>query len=62
MSTDKQPFKPLIDKADWPGRALGVPPPPSQADIDEVSRDQSLISDDWAPEPATRPIVEPKGA
>ena len=26
-----------------------IPSPPSQADVDQVSRDQALISDEWAP-------------
>ncbi len=27
-----------------------IPNPPSQADVDQVSRDQALISDEWAPD------------
>ena len=29
----------------------GVPRPPSKADIDQVSEDQALIADEWAPAP-----------
>ena len=29
-----------------------IPPPPSKEDVDEVSRDQALIADEWAPNPA----------
>lgn len=29
----------------------GVPPPPSKADIDAISKDQALITDEWAPNP-----------
>ena len=33
------------------GLPPGVPRPPSQADIDQVSEDQALIADEWAPAP-----------
>ena len=36
---------------DWPGKADGVPPPPTRAEVDEVSDQQNLITDEWAPEP-----------
>lgn len=52
MSNDGQPIKPQTDKPDWPGRAQGVPPPPSREGVDEISRDQGMISDEWAPEPS----------
>ena len=29
-----------------------IPPPPSKEDVDQVSRDQALIADEWAPNPA----------
>ena len=29
-----------------------IPPPPSKADVDQVSQDQALIADEWAPNPA----------
>ena len=29
----------------------GVPRPPSKADIDQVSEDQAMITDEWAPAP-----------
>ncbi len=28
-----------------------VSPPPSRQDVDQVSRDQALIADEWAPAP-----------
>ncbi len=27
-----------------------ISPPPPKADVDQVSRDQNLITDEWAPE------------
>lgn len=30
----------------------GVPKPPSKAELDQVSKDQALITDEWAPAPA----------
>ena len=37
-----------------PGSELppGVPKPPSKADLDQISGDQALITDEWAPVPA----------
>ena len=29
-----------------------ISPPPSKEDVDQVSRDQALIADEWAPAPA----------
>ncbi len=43
------PDKPLSNP-DAP-RPAGVPKPPSEADIAEVSRDQALIADEWGDEP-----------
>ena len=37
---------------EWPGKADGVPRPPTPEELDEVSRQQGLITDEWAPEPA----------
>ena len=37
------------------GLPPGVPRPPSKADIDEVSKDQGLITDEWAPAPPHPP-------
>ncbi len=28
-----------------------ISPPPSKEDVDQVSRDQALITDEWAPGP-----------
>lgn len=28
-----------------------VSPPPAKADVDQLSRDQALIADEWAPNP-----------
>lgn len=36
---------------EWPGKADGVPRPPKPAEIDEVSGQQALITDEWAPAP-----------
>ena len=33
------------------GLPPGVPRPPSKADVDQVSEDQALIADEWAPAP-----------
>jgi hypothetical protein len=62
MSTDDQTSKSQISSTDWPGRDQGVPQPPSKADIDQISQDQGLIADEWAPQPATKPNAEPKGS
>ena len=39
------------DARDWSGKANGVPPPPTRAQVDEVSSQQHLITDEWAPQP-----------
>lgn len=36
-------------------RKTYMPKPPSRADLDQVSREQALISDDWTGEPAGQP-------
>ena len=36
----------------------GVPKPPSKADLDQISKDQALITDEWAPAPAPPPKTE----
>ena len=38
-----------------PNLPPGVPRPPSKADIDEISKDQALITDEWAPAPPHPP-------
>jgi len=38
----------------------GVPKPPSKADLDQISKDQALITDEWAPAPAPSPSPSPK--
>jgi hypothetical protein len=38
---------------DWPGKADGVPRPPTPAELDETSAQQELITDEWAPAPPT---------
>lgn len=35
-----------------------VPPPPPREDVDEISRDQGMISDEWAPEDNPAPKEE----
>jgi hypothetical protein len=48
-----------------PGPRRGyIPHPPSQAELDQISRDQALITDEWAgdtpgPTPGTSPGKEP---
>ncbi|GAC1348001.1 MAG: hypothetical protein NVSMB18_34820 [Acetobacteraceae bacterium] len=32
-----------------------IPRPPSKEEVDEISRDQGLIADEWAPQPAAEP-------
>ena len=39
-----------------PERKPYISPPPSTEDVEQVSKDQALIADEWAPEPA--PAVE----
>lgn len=34
-----------------PPRPAGIPKPPSEADLAEVSKDQALITDEWAGDP-----------
>ena len=36
---------------DPPERKPYISPPPSKEDVEEVSRDQALIADEWAPQP-----------
>ncbi len=56
MSTDGQPTALPEGQKDWPGREQGVPPPPSPEAVAEISRDQALITDEWAP---AAPPVDP---
>ena len=44
-----------------PADAPRIPSPPSQEDIDQVSSDQALITDEWAPDapPATSRPTKP---
>ena len=41
-----------------------IPKPPSQADIDQVSQDQALITDEWAEDDTAKPpsAVPPPGS
>jgi hypothetical protein len=34
-----------------PAEQAEVPPPPPKQGVDEVSREQGLIADEWAPNP-----------
>lgn len=52
MSTDGQPKRPQAGLPDWPGREQGVPPPPTPEGIAEISQEQGMITDEWAPAPA----------
>ena len=36
---------------DWPGKADGVPRPPTAAELDNLSSQQGLITDEWGSEP-----------
>jgi len=36
----------------------GVPKGPSKADLDQISKDQVLITDEWAPAPVPSPKTE----
>lgn len=42
-----KPERPAGDEA----RKPYISPPPSKEDVDQVSRDQALITDEWAPAP-----------
>ena len=55
MSTDGQPKKPQVGLPDWPGREQGVPPPPTPTEVEEVSGQQGLITDEWADAPEPDP-------
>ena len=44
MTEPKRPTEPGA-------RTAYISPPPSKEDIDQVSRDQALITDEWAPAP-----------
>ncbi|MDT7951375.1 MAG: hypothetical protein RQ966_07705 [Acetobacteraceae bacterium] len=44
---------------EWPGKAEGVPRPPTQAELDDVSKQQGLIADEWAPNSAPEPGGNP---
>ena len=47
---DDQP----LPKSEAP-RPAGVPKPPSEADVAQVSEDQALIADEWGDEPPGAP-------
>ena len=49
MPDDQPPPKPEAP------RPAGVPKPPSEADIAQVSEDQALIADEWGDEPPGTP-------
>jgi len=54
------------DRAEAPAepaapRKTYMPKPPSRADLDQISRDQALIADDWTGEPAGQPGKEEAG-
>lgn len=50
-----QPTDPPKADSDLPP---GVPKPPSKADLDQISKDQALITDEWAPAPAPPPKAD----
>ena len=41
-----------------------IPRPPSKEDLDQVSQEQALLADEWAPEatPVPRPKNDPENA
>lgn len=39
------------DDTSGQGHQPRIPAPPSKADVDQISRDQALIADEWAPTP-----------
>ena len=43
-------MRPSADPDPLPREEPKIPSPPSQADVDQVSHDQALISDEWAPD------------
>ena len=46
-----------------PDRKPYISPPPSKGDVDQVSQDQALIADEWAPEPdVAKEKAAPEGA
>lgn len=48
---------PKLPQPDVP-RPAGVPKPPTEADIAQVSEDQELIADEWGVEPPETPPPE----
>ena len=44
---------------DPPERKPYISPPPSKQDVEEISRDQALIADEWAPQPGGAPDNAP---
>ena len=42
-----------------PERKPHIQQPPSKEELEQVSREQGMIDDDWAPEPAKPPAPEP---
>ncbi len=45
---------------DWPGKADGVPRPPTSAELNDISAQQGLITDEWAPAPLNGQARPPK--
>jgi hypothetical protein len=44
-----------------PGQSPGyIPRPPSPADIERISEQQALITDEWAPAPKSPPEADKK--
>ena len=38
-----------------PERKPYISPPPSKQDIEDISKDQGMIADEWAPQPGAAP-------
>jgi len=37
-----------------------IPRPPTPEEVEQISKDQALITDEWAGEPARRPASQPR--
>ncbi len=44
-----------------PERKPYISPPPSKQDVDEVSKEQGMITDEWAPQPGAEPDNDAPG-
>ncbi len=49
--TDRPPEGPKADFGPEDATTQPIPAPPSRAELDRISEDQALITDEWADEP-----------